>query len=41
MPLRFVGAASIILGVCIVALSLNQWGISKAIAAAVTSGGHA
>lgn len=41
MPLRFVGAASIILGVCIVALGLNQWGVSKAIAAAVTSGGHA
>ena len=41
MPLRFVGAASIILGVCIVALGLNQMGVSKAIAAAVTSEGHA
>jgi hypothetical protein len=41
MPLRFVGAASIVLGVCIVALGLNQWGVSKAIVAAVTSEGHA
>lgn len=41
MPLRIVGWVSIILGVCIVALGLNLWGVSKAIASAVTSDGHA
>lgn len=41
LPLRIVGAASIILGICIVALGLSQMAFSKAIAAAVTSDGHA
>jgi hypothetical protein len=41
MPLGFVAAASIILGICIVALGLNQWGVSKAIASAAASDGHA
>lgn len=41
LPLRIVGVASIILGICIVALGLNQMGVSKDIAAAVTSDGHA
>lgn len=41
LPLRIVGVTSIILGICIVALGLNQMGVSKDIAAAVTSDGHA
>jgi len=41
MPLRIVGAASIILGICIVALGLNQMSVSKAIAVSLTSGGQA
>jgi hypothetical protein len=41
LPLRFVGAASIVFGVCIVALGLNPMGVSKEIAASLTGGGHA
>jgi hypothetical protein len=40
MPLRIVGAVSIILGICIVALGLNQMGSSKELAAAMMSDGH-
>jgi hypothetical protein len=41
LSLRIVGGASIVLGVCIVALGFSQVGISKDIAASLTSGGHA
>jgi hypothetical protein len=41
MPLRIVGAASIILGICIVALGFNQMGIAKELAGALMSDGHA
>ena len=41
MPLRVVGAASIVLGICIVALGINQMAVSKEIAAAMMSDGHA
>ena len=40
MPLRIVGWASIILGVCILALGLNQMGVSKDIAASLAGDGH-
>jgi hypothetical protein len=41
MPLRIVGAASIILGIGIVLLGMNQMGMAKEIAAALTSDGRA
>jgi hypothetical protein len=40
MPLRIVGAASIILGICIVALGSNQIGSGKELAAAMMSDRH-
>jgi hypothetical protein len=39
MPLRIVGAASIILGVCIVALGFSQMAIAKELAAEMMSDG--
>jgi hypothetical protein len=41
MSLRIVGWASVILGICIVMLGLNQMSVSKDIAAALRSDGHA
>jgi hypothetical protein len=41
MPLRIVGAASIILGLCIIALGLSQLTLSKEIVASLASDGHA
>lgn len=41
MPLRIVGGASVVIGICIVALGLNQLGVSKEIASSLTSDGHA
>jgi hypothetical protein len=40
MPLRIVGAVSIILGLCIVALGFNQMGSSKELAAAMVNDRH-
>ena len=39
LALRIVGGASIILGICIVGLGLNQMGVSKDVAAAVARWG--
>ncbi len=41
MLLRIVGAASIILGICIVVLGFNQMGFAKGLAALLMSGGDA
>jgi len=41
MPLRIVGAASIILSICIVALDFNQMAMAKELAGAMISDGHA
>lgn len=36
-----VGVASVVAGICIVALALNQSSLSKAIATSLSGGGHA
>jgi hypothetical protein len=41
MPLRIVGAAFIILGVCVAALGLNEIDTSRELAVVMTAGGHA
>jgi len=41
MPLRIVGAASIILGICVAALGLSEVNTSRELAAVMTAGGHA
>jgi hypothetical protein len=41
MPLRIIGWASVVLGIGIVVLGLNQMSVSKDIAATITSDGHA
>jgi hypothetical protein len=41
MPLRIVGAASIVLGICIAALGLSEIDSSRELAAVMTSGDYA